>query len=237
VETKFWINQDSDLSTLEYIVIFLYRILLRDFKNIPNIGDAEWIRFGFCYCTSRSQKQLLTQHYIQLAERASLSQIARAWKADDLHELMASEEIDTSSLTSHGIYPRQPSPETIGIYRLMSEVSHTLSGCAVCQARNLSCQFHSKENPSLCSESEIDYGFHATSTWERYQLLNFYSQLFEHPKFSPHKMQEARRDPDTKAFEKYIEFLVPNFRRALVNEHLMDGTFPKFGSRMQLRGA
>lgn len=90
VETKFWINQDSDLSTLEYIVIFLYRILLREFNNIPNIGDAEWIRFGFCYCTSKAQKQLLAQHYIQLAERASLSQIARAWKADDLHELMAS---------------------------------------------------------------------------------------------------------------------------------------------------
>lgn len=45
VETEFWINQVSDLSTLEYIVIFLYRILLRDFNNIPNIGDAEWIRF------------------------------------------------------------------------------------------------------------------------------------------------------------------------------------------------
>jgi hypothetical protein len=232
----FSVNEDTDLSASEYFVMCLYRILLRDFNNIPNTGDAEWIRFGFCYCTTRSQRELLAHHYIQLASRASLSQIAEAWKSDELLELMATKDIGTSSLLSHGIYPRRPSPETIGIYRLMSEVTHILNGCAICPCNSFSCKFHSKEEPSFCLESEIDYGFHETNTWERWQLLNFYSSLFMNPKFHPQEMQKARRDSDTKVFEAYIESLVPGFRRALMNEHLTDGMFPKFGSRMEFKG-
>jgi hypothetical protein len=149
---------------------------------------------------------------------------------------MATKDIGTSSLLSHGIYPRRPSPETIGIYRLMSEVTHILNGCAICPCNSFSCKFHSKEEPSFCLESEIDYGFHETNTWERWQLLNFYSSLFKNPKFHPQEMQKARRDSDTKVFEAYIESLVPGFRRALMNEHLTDGMFPNFGSKMEFKG-
>jgi hypothetical protein len=55
----FSVNEDTDLSASEYFVMCLYRILLRDFNNFPNTGDAEWIRFGFCYCTTRSQRTFL----------------------------------------------------------------------------------------------------------------------------------------------------------------------------------
>lgn len=231
----FSVNEDTDMSASEQVVAYLYRTLLRDLNNIPNTGDAEWIRFGFCYCTTRSQRELLAHRYIQLASRASLSQIAEAWKSDELLELMETKDIETSSLLSHGIYPRQPSPETIGIYRLMSEVTHILNGCAICPCNSFSCKFHSKEEPSLCSESEIDYGFHETNTWERWQLLNFYSSLFKNPKFHPREMQKARRDPDREVSEAYIESLVPGFRRTLINEHLTDAMFPKF-ARMGFKG-
>jgi hypothetical protein len=150
------------LLAAEYFVVCLYWTLPRDFNNIPNTGGVEWIRFGFCYCTTRFQREVLAQHYIQLSSRASLSQIAEAWKSDELLELMATKDIDTSSLLFHGIYPRRPSPETIGIYRLVSEV--TRNGCAICPYNSFSCQFHSKEEPSFCLESEIDYGFHETNT-------------------------------------------------------------------------
>jgi hypothetical protein len=78
-----------------------------------------------------------------------LSQIAEAWKSDELLELMVTKDIGTSSLLSHGMYPRQPSPETIGIYRLMSEVTHILNGCGICPCNSFSCKFHSREEPSF----------------------------------------------------------------------------------------
>ncbi|KAJ5489398.1 hypothetical protein N7539_004288 [Penicillium diatomitis] len=149
---------------------------------------------------------------------------------------MATKGIATSSLVSDGIYPRQPSPETIGIYRLMSEVSHGLSGCPNCSCKNAVCEFHSKDEPLLCKESEVDYGFLSVNTWERWRLLNFYSDLFANPKFNPQKMQEAKRNPDVQALETYIESLVPGFRREIWNEHLTDGMFPKLNPRLKFWG-
>lgn len=149
---------------------------------------------------------------------------------------MATKGIATSSLLIDGIYPRQPPPEIIGIYRLMSEVSHGLSGCPNCAYRNAACGFHSKDEPLPCKESEFDYGFHSTNTWERWRLLNFYSDLFANPKFNPQKMQEARRHPDVQTLETYIESLVPGFRRVIWNEHLTDGMFPKLNTRLRFRG-
>jgi hypothetical protein len=236
LEKTFSIDDDSVLSRREQIVISLYRILLRDFNNIPNIGDPEWIRFGFCYCTSRPQMEFLAKAYIELATHASLSQIATAWESDTLPGVMASKGIAISSLVSNGIYPCQPSPETIGIYRLMSEVSHGLGGCLMCPCNNAVCEFHSKDEPLLCKESEVDYGFYSTNTWERWRLLNFYSDLFANPKFNPQKMQEAKRHPDVQALETYIETLIPDFRRIIWNEHLTDGMFPKLTSRLKFRG-
>ena len=184
----FLIHDVGVLSRSEKIVRFLYRILFRDFNNIPNIGDPEWIRFGFCYCRSRAKIELLAKAYIQLAAQASLSQIATAWESDALLDLMENKGITISTLVSDGIYPRQPLPETIGICRLMSAVSHGLSGCPVCSCKNAVCEFHSKDAPLFCKESEVDYGYHSVNTYERWRLLNFYSDLFANPKFNLQKM-------------------------------------------------
>ncbi|KAJ5371714.1 hypothetical protein N7517_003720 [Penicillium concentricum] len=211
-------------------------ILFRDINNIPNVDDPEWVRFGFCYCRNRAQMQLLARAYMQLATHASLNDIATAWKSGTLLELMATKDISISSLVSEGIYLRQPSPETVGIYRLMSEVSHGLSGCPICQCKNARCQFHSKDERFLRKESEADYGFLSVNTWERWRLLSFYSDLFSNPKFNPQKMQEAKRDPDPQTLETYIESLVLGFRRTIWNEHLTDGMFPKLGPRLKFLG-
>ncbi|KGO46243.1 hypothetical protein PEX2_067260 [Penicillium expansum] len=216
--------------------VFSIETLLRDFNNIPNIGDPEWVRFGFCYCTSRTQMELLAKAYIQLTAHASLSEIATAWKSNTLLDIMKAKGIGISALVSEGIYPRQPSPETIGIYRFMSEVSHGLSGCPSCSCKNARCKFHSKDEPLLCKQSEVDYGFHSINTYERWRLLNFYSDLFANPKFNPQKMQEATRHPDVHALETYIESLIPEFRRITWNEHMTDGMFPKINSRLKFQG-
>lgn len=236
LEKAFSIDHGTVLSGPEHVVWHLYKTLLRDFNNIPNIGDPEWIRFGFCYCTSRAHMELLAKAYIQLSTHASLHQIATAWESDTLHDLMVAKGISISALVSDGIYPRQPSPETMGIYRFMSEVAHGLSGCPSCPCKNARCKFHSKDEPLLCQESEVNYGFHSVNTWERWQLLNFYSDLFANPKFNPQKMQEATRHSDALALDKYIESLVPGFHQIIWNEHMTDGMFPKLTSRLKFKG-
>lgn len=88
LEKAFSIHYDTVPSGPEHVVWLLYKTLLQDFNNIPNVGDPEWIRFGFCYCTSRAQMELLAKAYIQLSTHASLNQIATAWGSDTLLDSM-----------------------------------------------------------------------------------------------------------------------------------------------------
>lgn len=123
----------------------------------------------------------------------------------------------------------------MSIYRFMPEVAHSLNGCPSCPCKNARCKYHSKDEPLLCQESEVNYGFHSVNTWERWQLLNFYSDLFANPKFNPQKMQEATRHSDAQVLETYIESLVPGFHHIIWNEHMTDGTFPKLTSRLKFK--
>jgi hypothetical protein len=235
-ERIFPIDPESILSRPELHVSSLYNVLFRDFNNIPNAGDPEWIRFGFCYCKTREQKKLLAKAYIQLAAQTSLRQIATAWESNSLLELMSTKFVDTSPLASKKIHPGQPSPKAIGIYRLMSEVLHSLSGCSVCQFMNAVCPLHEKHESFLCKESEGNYGFHAVNTWERWKLLTFYAHLFSLPEFDPRKMQEARHHSDKQELDRYIESMVPNYRGEMVNEHMTDAMFPKVNSGLEIHG-
>jgi hypothetical protein len=235
-ERIFPIDPKSTLSRSELHVSSLYNVLFRDFNNIPNTGDPEWIRFGFCHCKTREQKKLLAKAYIQLAAQTSLRQIATAWELNSLLELMSTNYVDTSPFASNKIHPSQPSPKAIGIYRLMSEVLHSLSGCSVCQCISVVCPLHEKHESFLCKESEGNYGFHAVNTWERWQLLTFYAHLFSLPEFDPRKMQEARQHSDKQELDRYIESLVPNYRGEMVNEHMTDAMFPKVNPRLEIRG-
>lgn len=45
----------NPLSISEREVLNLYSILFRDFNNIPGPLSPNWLKFGFCFCTTRSQ--------------------------------------------------------------------------------------------------------------------------------------------------------------------------------------
>lgn len=79
----------------------------------------------------------------------------------------------------------------------------------------------------LSRESDGDYGFHGTNTWERWQLFNFYKHVFGHQDFDARKMQEAKRHPDKDKLDQYLDSLVPDFQKKIVNMVLGDIMFPK----------
>lgn len=219
-------------------MLALYSTLIRDFERVPDPRTSEWLDFGFCLCEDASQREALAKAYLELLDSdASLSQIASAWKGSSLGQLMKDKGVrEAAALESIGIEFRRPDWEKLGIYRLIAEVYHGLSGC-YCRCFSSTCPAHSKYEALLSTESEGDYGFHGTNPWERWQLLNFYfHHVFTHPAFSARAMQEARRDPDAGQLDNYLDSIVPDFRRKiLLNKHLCDGMFPKLGAKVHFR--
>ncbi|AEO64587.1 uncharacterized protein THITE_2110883 [Thermothielavioides terrestris NRRL 8126] len=130
----------------------------------------------------------------------------------------------------------------MGIYRLIAEVSHALSGCfCACfqQQRHDSAEQRmycrgDKFETHLSQESAGDYGFHGASPWERWQLLNFYRHVFRQPRFDAREMLAARRDAaDPGALEDYLDCLLPGFRRQMANFVLADAMFPRLRVRVR----
>ena len=222
----------STLSAAERAVLSLYSMLLRGFGNIPEPWMSEWLDFGFCFCESHSQRQRLAIAYLDLLDSGvSLDRIAKAWERSSLGPLMHNVGINIAALDSDGIELRSPHWDEIGVYRLIAEVNHVLSGC-YCPCFKSACSAHSKYETFLSRESEGDYGFHGASPWERWQLLNFYRHVFAQPTFSSRAMQKARRNPDPGALEAHLNSIVQDFRRKIGNLHLADAMFPKLKARV-----
>ena len=224
-------DRDDDvhpLSTSEKEVLNLYSILFRDFNNIPGPLNSNWLRFGFCYCTNRAQSMELAKLYVRLAiSGTSLEEIARAYEEETLPALMERRGLHVSTiLQAKGIAFHRPDLEELGIYRLVAEVHHTLSG-RFCYCHLLQAPCHPKFQTHLSRESDGDYGFHGTNTWERWQLFNFFKHVFAHPDFDARKMQEAKRHPDKDELDRYLDSLVPGFRKNIGNRLLGDIFFPK----------
>ncbi|OJJ05981.1 hypothetical protein ASPVEDRAFT_87303 [Aspergillus versicolor CBS 583.65] len=233
--SMFQIDDWDFLNRPEQLVTRLYTILFRSFNNIPTEISAEWINFGFCYCTDRAQTEALADAYISLAESgATLAEIADTWEKETLLDLMETKGIDVSLLRNNQIALHKPPPAEFGAYRLVAEVKHALSGM-YCECFIGARYFKSKCEPFLSMESEYDYGFTATNAWERWQLLRFYHRLFSVPGFSAREMQKARHSQDPQALEKYLDSLVPGFRYTILDVHLADGTFPSLGNRVSFR--
>jgi hypothetical protein len=223
-------ERDDDvhpLSISEREVLTLYSILFRDFNNIPGPLTSKWLKFGFCFCTDRGQSMELAKLYVQLAKRgASLEEIARAYEEKTLPTLMRRRGLNASTFQAKGIAFHCPDLEELGIYRLIAEVNHTLSGrFCYCHLPKPNC--HPKFETHLSRESDGDYGFHGTSTWERWQLFNFYKHVFGHQNFDAQKMQEAKRHSDKEKLDQYLDSLVPDFRKNIGNRVLGDIMFPK----------
>lgn len=225
---------DKDpLSSSEQRVCALYLLLFRDFNNVPGPLHAAWLEFGFCFYTNRGQAQELARLYLELAvSKLSLGEIAGAYEDHNITNLLSFQGISGAGLSSDGLHFRLPDQEDGGVYRLIAEVNHTLSGryCRCCLAKK---NCHVKFETRLSLESDGDYGFHGTSTWERWQLFNFYKHVFDHPEFNARKMQQARQDPDNKMLDKYLESIVPDFRRSIYTKVLSESMFPKTQARIR----
>ncbi|KAL8995984.1 MAG: hypothetical protein Q9169_004400 [Polycauliona sp. 2 TL-2023] len=230
------IAKGTEPSISEKRIISLYMVLLREYNNIPGptFYTAYWLDFGFCFCTNNSQRETLAKAYLDLARSsASLPQIAGALQSASLDGLMKTQGIDISMLESQQIHLRAPTATEVGIYRFIAEVKHALSG-SYCPCSTTRCFFHSIYESYLSLESESNYGFHGTNTWERWQLLNLYAYVFDLPAFDPRAMQDAKRDRDPNALEKYLDRLVPDFKRKIGNFYLADVMFPKLRSRLEV---
>jgi hypothetical protein len=105
--------------------------------------------------------------------------------------LMQSRRLDLSFFEANGILFHRLNLEERGIYRLIAEINHTLSG-QFCYCFMSKSYCHPKFETHLSRESDGDYGFHGTNTWERWQLLNFYKHVFSRPSFDAWEMQEAK---------------------------------------------
>lgn len=230
-------DDDCPLSMSERDVLSLYLILFRDFNNIPGPLTSTWLKFGFCFCTNRGQSLELAKLYVQLAEGgASLKEIARAYEVKTLPILMRRRSLKVSTFRAKGIAFHRPDLEELGIYRLIAEVNHTLSGrFCYCHLSKGDC--HPKFETHLSRESDGDYGFHGTNPWERWQLLNFYKHIFGHQNFDARKMQEARRHSDKGKLDQYLESLVPDFQKNIGNRVLGDIMFPKLKATVEFRNA
>lgn len=221
------------LSLDESAVISLYAHLFRSFNNVPDVHSSEWTNFGFCFCTNSDQRKSLAKAYLELANSgASLGEVAHAWATSSLSQLMKARGMDLSFFEANGIRFQRPDADEFGIYRLIAEVSHTLSG-GFCNCFRLKDHCHPKYETHLSLESDGDYGFHGTNAWERWQLLNFYNHVFQHPGFDARKMQQAKRDPDHETLERYLDSLVPNFGLKMGNIYLADAIFPKLRGKVQ----
>ena len=160
-------DRDDDvhpLSPSEKELLNLYSILFRDFNNIPGPLSSKWLAFGFCFCTNRSQSMELAKLYVQLAKcGASFEEIARAYEERTLPILMRRRGLNVSTFQAQGIAFHRPDLEELGIYRLIAEVNHTLSGhFCYCHIPKPYC--HPKFETHLSRESDGDYGFHGTNT-------------------------------------------------------------------------
>ncbi|KAF1948947.1 hypothetical protein CC80DRAFT_485288 [Byssothecium circinans] len=222
----------TPLSPAESTVLSLYTHLFRRFNNVPDVYSSEWINFGFCFCRDKDQRDSLANMYIELAKSGtSLGEIAQAWETSSLSHLMQGKGIDLAFTEANGIGFHRPDVDEFGIYRLIAEVTHTVSG-RFCDCFRPKGACHPKHETHLSRESEGDYGFHGTNAWERWQLLNFYNYVFRRPGFDARRMQRAKRHPGGEALEGYLDSLVSDFRRKMGNRYLADAMFPKIRGRL-----
>ncbi|KAJ5902335.1 hypothetical protein N7495_002863 [Penicillium taxi] len=161
---------------------------------LPDVYSSIWMEFGFCYCKTYRQRKELADKYIALASsKASFDDIVAAYKSWTMADLMTAQDIDLTDLKSQGITLRKPSVSEDTVFRLMAGVEHALSGqYCMCFRMNQGRSCHSGFETHLDLQSDICYGFHLSSSWERWQLLNFYKTMFKLPGFDPREMAETK---------------------------------------------
>lgn len=200
--------------------------------RVPDVYSPSWMDFGFCSCKSFAQRSQLAKQYLLLAKKATFDELVSAYKKSSLANLMRIHGIDISELEKQGVQFHKPLPGEDSGYRLMIGVELALSGrfCACFQmeeSQDCNVSFDTHKD----FECEVNFGFHGTNTWERWQLLNFYQHLSRLPDFDAQRMAEAKKKDE---LEEYLDGPVPNMMRKLHDEHRTHLIFPRLKYRMSI---
>lgn len=197
----------------------------------PDIYSSVWKNFGFCYCKTYQQKRDLAKAYMALAySEASFDDMVTAYKTWTMEDLMKKQGI------SPPFSLKRPSVSEDAVFRLMTGVEHALSGrhCTCFQmSKGRLC--HSGFETHLDIQSDVCYGFHLSSSWERWRLLNFYKMLFQLPGFNPREMAKAKECGQKGDLEGYLNSLVPNMRRYILEiERAQSIIFPQLNGHISM---
>ncbi|KAI0009647.1 hypothetical protein F4779DRAFT_617415 [Xylariaceae sp. FL0662B] len=216
-------------------VIYLYVTIQPSLWLIPDIYSSSWLKFGFCHCKSFRQRAQLARQYLELAvSDATFDDIVYAYETSSLADLMRAHGIDIPEWEDRGIRLHRPPPCEYSVYRLMIGVEHALSGrFCDCFSVDEGRRCHAYFETSIDRESDTNFGFHLTSSGERWQLLNFYKYLFRLPGFDPRHMAEATEDSDLESLENYLDSLVPDMRRKISDRNRTNILFPRLKDRLR----
>ncbi|KAJ6782312.1 hypothetical protein PWT90_09022 [Aphanocladium album] len=218
-------------------VLDLYISIQPTVWRLPDATSSSWIGFGFCLCKSFSQRWQLAQKYLSLASSgATFEDIVSAYETQNLSNLMRARAIDISELESQGILPCRPDPCAYSVFRLMIGVEHALSGrfCGCFRVREgYPCYAYFETFFDI--ECDTNFGFHLSTSWERWQLLNFYKYLFRQYTYNSRRMVEAMDNAALGSLEAYLETLCPDMRRKLHYENRASASFPRLTARVEFK--
>ncbi|KAI0513281.1 hypothetical protein F5B22DRAFT_637225 [Xylaria bambusicola] len=203
-------------------------------QRFPDVRSSLWTKFGFCYCRTFEQRQSLATSYWNLLAVSTFDEIVAAYQTATLFDLMQRHGIGTPPRVQE-TRPIEDMDSEDGIFRLMIGVEHALSGnFCNCFQYDPSWRCRSYFETHLDREADGNFGFHMRSSWERWQLLNFYKYVFALPDFDPGEMAKARQDVDPKRLEKYLDTLVPDAKTKLIDRYRFNPFFPRFEGRVSV---
>ncbi|KAJ6131371.1 hypothetical protein N7523_001831 [Penicillium sp. IBT 18751x] len=232
---EIWLTALDEALTALYEVFKLFVTIQPSVGRLPDIHSSAWLNFGFCYCKSFQHRNELADMYLKLASsNATFDDIVSAYETSTMADLMTAHGIDFLSLTHHGIRLEKPPPCQNAVFRLMTGVEHALSGryCECFRMRE-DRQYYGYFETHFDLECDVCYGFHLSTSWERWQLLNFYKYIFRLPGFDPQRMAEAKNDHQHGSLERYLDTLVPNMRKRTFDINLAGSIlFPALEGRI-----
>ena len=212
-------------------IMRLYSHLLKDFDSLPDRSHPAWLDFGFCFCQSREWMVSMAETYLELATKASFTEICTIWDANRrLDGLFEAKGINISMFTTAGIAFGRPTKMQLGPYQLMVEMNHVHRGtwCQCGGFRGRSCKMFPESR--LSPESVWEYGFDKLSPWERWQMMVLWEDIFTSSNFDAREMLAARRSADGQALQKYVEKMVDT--RKYWNKYKTGALFPDLRGRL-----
>ena len=221
----------GDVTDAEYMVLWLYSHLLKDFDNLPHRSHSAWLDFGFCFCQSREWMVRMADAYIELAMKASFSGIINFWNTySRLDGLFEAKGINITMFKTAQISFGRPTKMERGVYQLIVEINHVHRGiwCPCGTFHERSCKRFPESRFS--AESVVEYGLDKLNPWERWQMIVLWEDIFTSKKFDAREMLAARRSADHRALQKYVESMVDT--RRYCNKYKTGALFPDLRGRL-----